>query len=82
MVSLPLWAPAAVLDGIEIRVSTREGGVSPSPYDSLNLAAHVGDKAESVDENRRRLAEARPGHAGCWLNQVHGVSAVEPAAQK
>ena len=30
MVSLPLWAPAAVLDGIEIRVSTREGGVSLS----------------------------------------------------
>ena len=67
MVSLPLWAPAAVLDGIEIRVSTREGGVSPSPYDSLNLADHVGDKAESVDENRRRLAEALPGHAVCWL---------------
>ena len=79
MVSLPLWAPAAVLDGIEIRVSTREGGVSPSPYDSLNLADHVGDKAESVDENRRRLAEALPGHAVCWLNQVHGVSAVEAA---
>ena len=79
MMSLPLWAPAAVLDGIEIRVSTREGGVSPSPYDSLNLADHVGDKAESVDENRRRLAEALSGHAVCWLNQVHGVSAVEAA---
>ena len=79
MVSLPLWAPAAVLDGIEIRVSTREGGVSPSPYDSLNLADHVGDKAESVDENRRRLAEALPGDVVCWLNQVHGVSAVEAA---
>ena len=77
MSSLPLWAPDAVLDGVEIRVSTREGGVSQSPYDSLNLADHVGDKAESVAENRRRLAEALPGDTVCWLNQVHGVSAVE-----
>ena len=77
MVSPPLWAPDTGLDGVEIRVSTREGGVSQSPYDSLNLANHVGDKAESVDENRRRLAEALPGDTVCWLNQVHGVSAVE-----
>ena len=77
MSSLPLWAPDTELDGVEIRVSTREGGVSQSPYGSLNLADHVGDKAESVDENRRRLAEALPGDAVCWLNQVHGVSALE-----
>ena len=81
MASLPLWAPDAVLDGVEIRVSTREGGVSQSPYDSLNLANHVGDKAESVDENRRRLAEALPGEAVCWLNQVHGVNVVEAAPE-
>ena len=81
MTSLPLWAPDAVLDGVEIRVSTREGGVSQSPYDSLNLANHVGDKAESVDENRRRLAEALPGEAVCWLNQVHGVNVVEAAPE-
>ena len=77
MESLPLWAPDTGLDGVEIRVSTREGGVSQSPYDSLNLADHVGDKVECVAENRRRLAEALPGDAVCWLNQVHGVSAVE-----
>ena len=77
MSSLPLWAPDAALAGIEIRVSTRQGGVSQVPYDSLNLANHVGDHAESVAENRRRLAEALPGDAVCWLNQVHGVRAVE-----
>ena len=77
MVSLPLLAPDTGLDGVEIRVSTREGGVSQSPYDSLNLADHVGDKVECVAENRRRLAEALPGDAVCWLNQIHGVSAVE-----
>ena len=77
MVSLHLWEPDTGPDGVEIRVSTREGGVSQSPYDSLNLANHVGDKAESVDENRRRLAEALPGDAVCWLSQVHGVSVVQ-----
>ena len=77
MSSLPLWAPDAALAGVEIRVSTREGGVSQFPYDSLNLADHVGDQAESVMENRRRLAEALPGDAVCWLNQIHGVEAVE-----
>ena len=77
MVSLPLWAPDTGLEVVEIRVSTREGGISQSPYDSLNLADHVGDQADCVTENRRRLAEALPGDAVCWLNQVHGVSAVE-----
>ena len=77
MSSLPLWAPDTALAGVEIRVSTREGGVSQFPYDSLNLADHVGDQAESVAENRRRLAEALPGDGVCWLNQIHGVEAVE-----
>ena len=77
MSSLPLWAPDTELDGVEIRVSTREGGVSQSPYGSLNLADHVGDQADCVAENRRRLAEALPGDAVCWLNQVHGVRVAE-----
>ena len=81
MASFPLWAPKEALDGVEIRVSTREGGVSHVPYDSLNLADHVGDQAECVAENRRRLAEALPGDAVCWLNQVHGVNAVEAAPE-
>jgi YfiH family protein len=77
MSSLPLWSPDAAHAGVEIRVSTREGGVSQVPYDSLNLADHVGDQAESVEENRRRLTGALPGDAVCWLNQSHGVEAVE-----
>ena len=77
MASLPLWAPDPALDGVEIRVSTREGGVSQPPYDSLNLADHVGDQAESVEENRRLLDDVLPGDAVCWLNQVHGVRTVK-----
>ena len=54
--------------------STRAGGVSLPPYDSLNLGAHCGDNPEDVEENRRRFYEAaalpsRP----VWLEQVHGT---------
>ena len=43
--------PAAVVHA----VSTRHGGVSVPPYDSMNLALHVGDDAADVVENRRRF---------------------------
>ncbi|MDA1190318.1 MAG: peptidoglycan editing factor PgeF [Candidatus Poribacteria bacterium] len=42
--------------------SLRQGGVSPAPYDSLNLGHHVGDRLENVIENRRRFA------TDCGLN--------------
>ena len=60
-------------------VSTlRAGGASVGPYASLNLAAHVGDDADSVRENRKRLREA--AGLSCepqWLEQVHGCKVVE-----
>ena len=36
--------------------TTRRGGVSEGPFDSLNLGLHRGDDPENVAENRRRLA--------------------------
>jgi YfiH family protein len=50
---------------IEHFVSTRTGGFSEFPYDSLNLGLHVGDDPDRVLNNRRRLAEA----IGIPLNQ-------------
>lgn len=38
--------------------STRHQGVSPEPYDSLNMGYHVQDKPEYVRENRARFARA------------------------
>lgn len=38
--------------------STRLGGISPAPYDSLNLGFHVGDAQDYVLENRRRICQA------------------------
>ncbi|MGG4616593.1 peptidoglycan editing factor PgeF [Pseudomonas aeruginosa] len=69
----PDWpAPARV----RACVTTRSGGVSQAPFDSLNLGAHVDDDPRAVEENRRRLTErleCRPS----WLDQVHGVTVVE-----
>ena len=39
-------------------VSSRQGGVSAKPYDSLNLALSVGDDPAAVIANRERLCEA------------------------
>ncbi len=49
-------------------------GISLSPYNSLNLGDHVGDKPSHVDSNRQQLLKVA---AGCdeirWLQQVHGI---------
>ncbi len=39
----------------EVLFSTRVGGVSEGPYESLNLGRMTGDEVDRVDENRRRL---------------------------
>lgn len=59
--------------------STRAGGVSQGPYASLNLGRSVGDQADAVAENHRRLASA-VGYAPELLydvTQVHGASVVQ-----
>jgi len=38
--------------------STRIGGVSKAPYDSMNLAYHMGDERADVDENFKLISEA------------------------
>jgi polyphenol oxidase len=43
-------------DGVSHFISGRSGGVSASPYNTLNLGYHVGDDPQGVLENRRRLA--------------------------
>jgi polyphenol oxidase len=54
--------------------TTRAGGVSTAPFDSFNLATHVGDEPEAVSQNRERLAGFLPSEP-VWLEQVHGCEA-------
>jgi YfiH family protein len=65
---VPQWpAPAQV----RALCTTRSGGVSAPPYDSLNLGTHVGDDAGHVTHNRAVLQGAL-GVRPVFLNQVHG----------
>lgn len=56
-------------------MTTREGGVSPSPWNSLNLGDHVGDAPENVQTNRARL-DRHLQRPAVYLNQVHGTKTV------
>ncbi|MDT8311001.1 MAG: peptidoglycan editing factor PgeF [Methylophaga sp.] len=58
--------------------STRLGGVSPSPYDSLNLGDHVGDRLENVTVNRQILTNtAELPDKPLWLRQTHSTTVVD-----
>ena len=52
--------------------TTRSGGVSAGPWDSMNLGDHVGDLVGSVDANRAALQKAKQTRA-VFLKQVHGA---------
>lgn len=63
--------------GVHAMQTLRTGGIGVGPYDSLNLAAHVGDAPAAVAENRRRLAAVLAlREAPRWLHQVHGARVV------
>ena len=60
--------------GVRAAFTTRLGGVSAAPWDSFNVATHVGDDAGHVAANRVRLRELLKLDAEpAWLNQVHGT---------
>jgi hypothetical protein len=65
-------------DAYVVAFSTRRGGVSDGPYESLNLGRSTRDRPENADENRRRLCETlgvEPERLA--LNRQVGI---EPAA--
>ncbi|HNV87858.1 MAG TPA: peptidoglycan editing factor PgeF [Methylotenera sp.] len=56
--------------------TTRIGGVSLAPYDTLNLGSHVGDDPLNVAANRQLLNPFVPSEP-VWLNQVHGTLTID-----
>jgi len=62
--------------GVIVAFTQRLGGRSRAPFAGLNLAAHVGDDAASVDENRSELLAAlgiEPMRSRLTMaEQVHG----------
>ena len=74
---VPQWP---VPGSIKAVFTTRAGGVSAAPFDTLNLGSHVGDMPESVAGNRAVLQRAVGTRRLVFLNQVHGtqVALLEP----
>ena len=69
----------AELDGACAAFSTRLGGVSEPPFDSLNLGLLTDDAEENVIENRRRVAATlgfEPDQI-VFARQVHGTDLIE-----
>jgi YfiH family protein len=73
------WVPPGPY---EIAFSTRAGGVSEGPYESLNLGRLTGDDVDCVDENRRLLcAEIGADPSRLALNrQIHSATVHAAAA--
>ena len=74
---IPDWPVPANVRAV---FTTRHGGVSSPPWNTLNLGDHVGDVAENVAANRTQVQNVLKARA-VFLQQVHGqaVLALDPA---
>lgn len=57
--------------GVRYAFTTRSGGVSAAPFDSLNLSLDVGDDPAAVATNRRRLLDRLGLRDAVWLKARH-----------
>ena len=73
-----VWLTSPRLDGVRHGFSTRMGGVSAPPWDSLNLRTGCGDTPEALRENYRRLCTAIGTDAERVVlsKQVHELSLI------
>ncbi len=68
---MPDWPKPQNISAIS---STRLGGLSEAPYDSLNLGLHTGDNLDNVFINREKLKVLAGAPQNiAWLKQVHGA---------
>ena len=70
----PDW-PA--IPGVQALFTTRQGGMSAPPWDTMNLGDHVGDAPQAVAANRRLLGRVIQDAADrlvqpVFMQQVHG----------
>jgi YfiH family protein len=72
--AVPAWRSPTPIAGAIPAFTTRRGGVSEGPYESLNLGRSTEDRPEAVDENRRRILTSLGLDPGRFANasQIHG----------
>jgi YfiH family protein len=74
---LPDWPKAP---GVSAVMTTRRGGVSIAPFDTMNVGLRVGDDGTAVSTNRRIFASSL-GAEPVFLHQVHGAQVVRLGRQ-
>ena len=67
---IPNWPAPTNVKALQ---TTRAGGISLAPYDSLNMGLHVQDNPMHVAHNRQLLSQLLPSEPA-WLKQVHGIN--------
>ena len=73
----PSWT---VSQQIQAFCTTRQGGISKPPFNSLNLGLHAGDDVADVLQNRVIVRSELPAEPH-WLKQIHGVTVSTPASR-
>jgi YfiH family protein len=62
------------IEGIQAVALTRLGGTSLAPFDSLNLASYVGDRAENVSDNLAIARDQVSAQEISVMNADHGTT--------
>ncbi|MDY6904265.1 MAG: peptidoglycan editing factor PgeF [Thermodesulfobacteriota bacterium] len=55
-------------------IFTRQGGVSPPPFNNLNMSTSQGDTSRNVTRNRNIMAESLGFKKTAFVHQVHGTT--------
>lgn len=76
---IPTWVPGNDQPDVVLAFSTRRGGVSLPPFDSLNLGRSTDDDPSAVAENRRRYLAVLgfSPEALATAGQVHGTAVAD-----
>ncbi|AKP74163.1 Laccase domain protein YfiH [Piscirickettsia salmonis] len=69
-------------DRVQALYTDRQGGLSQSVFDSMNLGSHVGDDVQNVQKNRGLLQKFLGLEQDlCWLEQIHSCTVVKAQRQ-
>src|SRR5688500_12220516 len=71
---------AGLPHGVRVLFTTRRGGVSEPPYDTLNLGRWTEDDPAAVAANRERVLAATGATRFAYGRQVHGARVLVDAA--
>lgn len=74
----PEWSAPS---NVHAFTTTKKGGVSSPPYQSLNLGEHVGDDLQKVLSNRLLVRSLLPADP-IWLSQTHSTVVSTPTSRQ